>query len=463
VKIAGWQARCFDIVIVLSLSALLIYPVLYKVVQYYDFQIHDWDTGIYSNVIWNLANGNGFHSALLGGNDLGEHFSPIIAVFVPFFMIDPSPIWLLAGQGLAVGATYVLLYFAAVKIFGDANLRFVRPLALVFAIWALVYRPLWFALLFEFHPSTLATPLLAGALLALMYGRDRVLWCLVAVLLLSKENAPLAVLGLGCYAGLVRLRPRLGLALGAIAAVSAALIFGVVIPSFRTTVWTHYARFGPLVDWPQKSFYLYELIRPLAFLPLAFWRALICALPLVALNLSVNFAGQFSARAQYDDFASVFLLVAAMHGAVVVFRAVGSVLKGWRATVAYGVVALVAVLLATLKEHDVYELSDLRAIWPGQKEWQLRQELAHFSSLPREIGIAAQQVLGPYLSARPRYVPIPDAVTGLDLRRLRSGDEVLITPIGDPNTFSELAKQFNRAPNLALIHSSPVLRVYEVR
>jgi uncharacterized membrane protein len=181
VKIAGWQARCFNIVIVLSLSALLIYPVLYKVVQYYDFQIHDWDTGIYSNVIWNLANGNGFHSALLGGNDLGEHFSPIIAVFVPFFAIDPSPIWLLAGQGLAVGATYVLLYFAAVKIFGDANLRFVRPLALVFAIWALVYRPLWFALLFEFHPSTLATPLLAGALLALMYGRDRVLWCLVVV------------------------------------------------------------------------------------------------------------------------------------------------------------------------------------------------------------------------------------------------------------------------------------------
>src|SRR5262245_38843992 len=218
----------FDIIrrlaVLLLLSAFVTIAVLSKVIQYYSFRIGDWDTGIYSNVVWNLASGDGFYSDVLNLNHLGEHFSPIIAVFVPFFLIYPSPLWLLVAQGLAVGATYVLLYFVALKVFSDANTRLAKPLALIFAIWAFLYRPLTSALLFEFHPSTLATPLLAAAVLALLHSCDRLLWVSVAGLLLSKENAPLAVLGLGIYAGLVLFRPRLGIALGVVAGVSAALI-----------------------------------------------------------------------------------------------------------------------------------------------------------------------------------------------------------------------------------------------
>jgi uncharacterized membrane protein len=266
-------------------------------------------------------------------------------LFAPFFIIDPSPIWLLAAQGLAVGATYVLLYFVAVKIFCGASARFARPLALVFAIWASFYRPLTSALLFGFHPSTLATPLLAAAVLALLHSRDCVLWLLVVALLLSKENATLAVLGLGCYAGLVLFRWRLSIALGAAAAVSAALIMGVVMPFFRSDHWEHYNRLAPFAEWSKKTAYLLALVKPLAYLPLASWRSLICAVPLVGLNLSVAYTAQFSTAYQYNDFVSVFLLVAAMHGAVVVLRAVGSVFEGWRAIAAYIFIALVALLL----------------------------------------------------------------------------------------------------------------------
>ena len=122
VRLGNW----FDVAVFLLLSILVIVAFLSKLVQYYGFQIHDLDTGIYSNLVWNLVNGNWFYSGVLNCNYLGEHFSPIIVVFAPFFIVHPSPVWLLGAQGLAVGTTYVLLYFIAVKIFCEANTNFAQ-------------------------------------------------------------------------------------------------------------------------------------------------------------------------------------------------------------------------------------------------------------------------------------------------------------------------------------------------
>ncbi len=485
--------RC-NAVSFLILSALATIAVLSKVIQYYSYQIHDWDTGIYSNVVWHLVSGDGFHSDVLNRNLLGEHFSPIIAVFVPFFAVYPSPVWLVAAQGLSVGTTYVLLYFAALKIFHDADSGFAKPLALIFALWAFLYRPLTSALLFEFHPSTLATPLLAAAVLALLHSRDRVLWLLVAVLLLSKENASLAVLGLGFYAGLVLSRPRLGIALGLVAVVSAVLVMGVLMPLFRTGDWQHYGRLGPFAEWQQKTIYLLGLVTALGFLPLLSWRSLMCAVPLIGLNLSVAYFPQFSMQFHYDDFASVFLLVAAMHGAVVALRAIGSASKGWRAFSLFVVIGLVALLLVQLASPSApifyllksrsddgerqldQRLTDylrlvqlvrpsapifyLLKFWPGDKEQQLHQDLAKYRRLPIETGIAAQSVLGPYLSARQRYVSIYAASQGLDMQRLKPGDMVLITPID--SRFAELKRLLEKTPGLTKVHVSSVLSVYQV-
>jgi uncharacterized membrane protein len=438
-----------------SLFFLVAVATLAKVVQFYDFRISDWDTGIYSNVVWNLVSGDGFYSDINTANQLGEHFSPIVLAFVPLFLIAPSPLWLLAAQGLAVGATYVLIYCIGLKIFGDANLRLARPLALLFAIWTFFYRPLTSALLFQFHPSTLATPLVAAALLALLYGRDRLIWVLVGVLLLSKENAPLAVLGLACYAGVVLSRPRLGLALAAVAAASAALIMKVLMPLFQSGEWGHYGRLGPFAEWHRKAQYLYALLKGLAFLPLASWRSLVCALPLVALNLSVAYPAQFSLNYHYDDFASVFVLVAAMHGVV----EIGSALQGWHVGFKY-VVAIIAVIL--VQPPSTSALNYLLAHRPGDAEWQLHQELASIRDLPRSVGIAADDILGPYLSARDRYVPIRMPADVPAVTRLKPGDKVAITPLRRPERFAAMERLLREVPGLVKVHASLVLHVYEV-
>jgi hypothetical protein len=179
--------------------------------------------------------------------------------------------------------------------------------------------------------------------------------------------------------------------------------------------------------------------------------------PLIGLNLSVGYSAQFSRGWQYDDFASVFLVVAAMHGAVVALRVVGSAFEGRRAIATYIFMALVALLLT---EPRASAISSLQRSWPGDKELQLYRALAAYRSLPFEIGIAAQQDLGPYLSARPRYNPIHSPFTeGIDTLSLKPGDRVLVTPIRD---FDGLEQALERDQRLTRVYVSPVLRVYEV-
>ena len=61
-----------------SLFCLVAVVTLAKVLQFYTFRISDLDTGIYSNVVWNVVSGDGFYSDVNMTNQLGEHFSPIV-------------------------------------------------------------------------------------------------------------------------------------------------------------------------------------------------------------------------------------------------------------------------------------------------------------------------------------------------------------------------------------------------
>jgi len=432
---------------------------LTKVNQFYGFYINDYDTGIYTNVVWNILTGDGFYSDILLRNHLGEHFSPIIILFAPLFLVAPSPIWLLAAQGLAVGTTYILIYFIALKIFGESNRPYPKALALLFAVWAFFYPPLMSALIFEFHPSTLGTPLVAGAILALLYGRNRLLWVLVGLLLLSKENAPLAILGLGLYAWLMLSRSQLAVALIATAGLSAALVMGVVMPFFRSGGWEHYDRLGPLVEWQKKMVYLYRLVKPLAFLPLASWRSLLCAGPLVALNLSVGYYPQYSGFLQYNDFGSVFFLLAAIHGADSLLGVLDSGLKPQKVTLLYALIAIAAVAAVGPQRYTV--LTYVRLYWPGDAEQQLYREIAPYRSLPLNVGIATDGVLGPYLSARQRYI---DLKKPENIALLRTGDLVLITSIL-PTRGQECAQTerlLAEEVKFVMIHKSAVLCVYQV-
>ena len=414
----------------LSLMALLC--VLAKVVQFYGFALNDFDTGIYGNIAWNLAHGEGFHSDVLNRNHLSVHFSPLTALFAPAYAFFPTPMVLMIGQGLAAGITLLLLYRIATHILDRAIGGEQRQLIiLAFCLLAFVYGPFTNALLSHFHPPTVAMPILAGCLLALIERRTWLLYLLIPILLTAKENAPLAVAGLSVYAALVQGRWWLGFVLGVLSVISLSLILLVIMPAYQDGSWVMASRLQPLALLGDKAVYLVLLVLPLGFLPLLAWRAAAAALPLIAVNLASGYGGQLELKYHYNDLISIFLLVAALHGfnRLMTWRepqlAIATAALRFRLPKAAHMIAIV-ILLALVLNKGRNPITDIVRHWPSSDDLRLHQALVPYRKAPADQAIIAQSGLGPYVSNRSRYVMLKSGWRADDLI---PGDLILLSDI----------------------------------
>jgi len=400
-----------------------------KLGQLRGFAVNDFDTGIYANLVWNIAHGEGFWSDVLRVNHLGEHVSPIVVLFAPFAYCCNLAAVLLLAQGAAVALAIALMLPLLADIARPlGGRRWLVAIGLTLA--ATLYKPLLSALWFEFHPSTLGMPLLVGALIAMRAGRMWTLAILVALLLTTKELAVASTLSLALYAALVLRRTRLAGVLAAVAVLAAIVAFAIVLPTMRGATWGHVGRFAPLASPLSKEAYLALLLAGLGFLPLLSWRALIPVLPLLLVNLSVGFPLQFSRSAHYDDHALVFLLVGAAHGAVTLGRALDRVALrsktlGW--SLALPAIALVAVCVWEWRGRLPHQ--EIRRWRLSEAHEQLRARLAEFAHAPPAQGIVAQAGLGPYVNQRYRYEMIRTHPRRMPYR---PGDLILITDLVDP-------------------------------
>ncbi len=455
---AGTPAPC-RLLLGILFGYFILLSVALKLLEYYSFEAYTFDTGVYANVVYNLFTDGSFYSDILRRSHLGEHFSPIIALFVPFYAIEPSATWLLAVQGLAGGIASILMYVFGRSLFRGCGGWAAWALPVGLALLTFGYPPLSSAIRFEFHPSTLGVPLLIGALLALRQDRGWLAGLLVGLLFLTKENAPLAVLGAGLYALLVLSRPRAGALLALAAGLVGVALLLVVMPLFRDEAWRHYDRLGPWSLWEAKATYLFHLLSGLAFLPLLHWRSLVAALPLLLLNLSVQYQPQFSSQYHYDDLLSVFLLVSAAHGAGRLLALCRTRLAShWARLPALAALAAAGVL-ACLGSLGLWD--ELRRAWPSAQEWRLFHELQPFQATPDPIAIAADGTLGPHLALRERFWALGtwEGWEGM-LDRMAPGDLVLQTPLHLPKVFQAQRAVLDADPRFEVIHDSEVLRVY---
>mgnify|MGYP006279315899 CR=1 FL=1 len=377
-----------------------------KVFEHYIFY-SGYDTAIYSNLAWNIAHGKGYFSDVLGRHHLGEHFSPVMFLFAPLYRLFPTAQVLMAAMGIAVGATFALLIPLGRIIFGDLAPR--RRTVLIWCLPAvfLLYRPVQAALLSQFHPSTLGMPLIAGVILCLHTRRNAGATVLTALLLTTKENAILAVFGLSIYSLLVLRRGKPALILALTGAVAAPVVFGLVMPAFRDGSWGHVSRLAPFAFGQRKLVYLLRLLLPLGFLPLLGWRALLAAVPLIALNLLVSYEPQFSIIRHYDDMASVFLIVAAMHGArlLLLLPLVERTITTHGRTIVRAAVALavpVALIIGWEMFHMVKRKTPDLTRGGIARIQRMHEQIARCRKMPERVRILTHSELAPYLCHRAR-------------------------------------------------------------
>lgn len=312
---------------------------------------------------------------------LGDHFSPALAVLAPFYRLWPGPETLLAAQSLLFALSAVPVTDLAVRWLGRA-----RGVAAGLAYglsWGL-----WQASLFDFHEIALAVPLVACATAALARRRWRaaVWWALP--LLLVKEDMGLLLAGVGGHVLLVGRRRGLGAAALAAAVLGTLLTVLVLIPAANPTGGYAYGATAALGGGDPvtrlllpaaKWWTLAALFAPVLLLALRSPLALLTVLPLAARFWSTNPA-YWSTGFHYSAVLMPVVFVAALDG----LRR----LPGHRALRFAPAAMLVVAVLAAPRP-------DLSG--PGPDALTARRVLA---AVPDGARVAAANRLAPHLTSR---------------------------------------------------------------
>jgi uncharacterized membrane protein len=188
------------------------------------------DLGLFDQVFWNTTQGRPFESTMSQAQPiphslLGDHFSPVLLLFLPFYFAVPHPETLLVIQTLA-------LALGAWPVYLLAKLKLPAAYA---PLWVLAYFlsvPLAAINLYDFHEVALSVAPLGFALYFLERGRTG--WFLLSLLVtfLIKEEMALVGAGFGMSALLGKRDWKLGLGVVAGSLLAFAALIQVAIPFF---------------------------------------------------------------------------------------------------------------------------------------------------------------------------------------------------------------------------------------
>jgi|SRR5579883_753436 len=309
------------------------------VLRYTTFQADAFDLGNMDQAIWNTLHGRPFQFTNQGSDNYGPptrlatHVEPIIFLLSLLYLFHADARILLIFQTLVLVAGALPVFLLARKLLPRLPL-----LAFIMAAAYLASPALLGLNLYDFHPVSLATPLLLYAVLALEYRRYG--WFLLACLLACacKEDVPLAVAMLGVLILWKYRLPRLGILLIVAGFLWSALAFFVIMPHFfpgeqHNNYWYRYA--ATLGSTPSAAvvnlllhpwllftlfisldrvYYLASLLRSSGFLALLAPEWLLPTLPSLAVNMLANGDAYHSGVYQYNAAIIPFVMIAAVHG-----------------------------------------------------------------------------------------------------------------------------------------------------
>lgn len=302
--------------------------------QHLAFETGRFDLGNLTQAVWSTADGDVLAMTDLAGRQisrLGAHFDPIVAALVPLWWAWPDPAVLLLVQAGAVALGAIPVYRLAGRHLGSSQA------ALGLALVYLLYPPTQWLVLDDFHPVALATPLLLAAWDFLDEDRLLAFALTAGVACVTKEHIGFVVAAMGLWYAFGRGRRRRGLAIGALGAAVAMLATTVVVPHFAPGTGSPFAArydavggspggiLDTLVTSPGTVLaeaiegrdlrYLFDLLLPLAGLPLLAPAAALVATPELAANLLSDTTTQTSVHFHYTAATIPALLVATIFAA----------------------------------------------------------------------------------------------------------------------------------------------------
>ena len=326
---------------------------------------------------------------------------------------------LLIGQAALVALSAWPVHRLGLRLLGDP------AAAALCAAATLLYPPLQFAALDEFHPVTLAIPFLLFAFVFLEEDRRWLALPFLVLAALCKEQIPLVIALMGLYFAL-RKRKRWPLLITLGAGLYFLLAVGVVIPRFNanaanefldryeggegslrslaTDLLAHPLRTARTALDPSGVGHLVKLLWPFGFTSLLSPLTLLISLPESLLNLLSNKPQQQSIAYHYVAGEAPFVIAAMVLG----LRRLGGWLtrsrqsaRGARSPRLYRGLAAAVVAVALLASLTVGPLSGARPGWGRAITPEHRAVIEEaFALVPDDAAVSADNALAAQLSER---------------------------------------------------------------
>lgn len=372
------------------------------------------DLATQTQTIWGYSHFEIIRNTVIGiPNLLGDHFHPMLMVLAPLFWIWNSAGVLLVAQG-------VLLALAGVPIFlwGAERLGVVAGLAFQASFY--LYWGILAGVLFDFHHVVFGVVAVSWALYATVTRRNLLLAVSVLVAMLSREDVPLTLIGLGFYIFLVQRRFVLGAGLMVVNAAWFGLLLKVILPSLGGVAYRHWM-YSELGGGPGTAT-LHVLRDPIDSVKLLFtpaiklrvwvasfgnWLFLPVLSPLVLVALPAFFErfwndgpDFWTFHMQYSMQAAPILAFAAVDGAARLARlwpARSPALVGTR-------VAITVLVASALLSVAVNPLSELGTYVSSETATDIQDCL---DTIPSTASVAATQSLLSHLATRRQIYQIP--------------------------------------------------------
>jgi uncharacterized membrane protein len=366
------------------------------------------DLAVQDQTIWGYSRFHVIHNTVLGvPNLLGDHFHPILMVLAPFYWIWDSAGVLLVAQGILVAVAGVPIYMWAEQRLGwVAGLAF---LLTYFVFWGILA-----GVVYDFHHVAFAVPAISAAMYAVLNRRNRLLWSMVVVAMLTREDISLTLIALGLYVVVVQRRYRLGLVLAGLNTAWFALLLGVVMPALVGGPYRHWT-YDALGSGPIESA-VFVLRHPLASLQLLFvpthkalvwigsllsWAFLpmvspiaLVALPTFLERMWSSSPSFWSFQFQYSMLPAPILAFAAIDTCARI-RSMTGVRFAWLSTKLLPIAALVAGTIFTLV--PIRPFDEVSTYLSADRAAQIQSCL---NTIPSTAGVSASNTLVPHLSHR---------------------------------------------------------------
>ncbi len=410
-----------------------------------------YDLGNVDQAIWNTAHGRilQFTNWIGKGDDfrypsrLAMHFEPIYFLITPLYWLWSDVQLLFILQAVVVAAGALAIFRLGLDEIGQP-----WP-AVVLAMAFLLYAPLQWALLDDFHAVTLTGGLIPFAFLALRRRRWGWFTTLALLIMATKEDMPLLVGMMGLYALVWERQRAVGLGTIAVAALWFVLSVLVIIPYYTLGGQSQYlgryadvigpggltlanapvllvAMIRTLLAWETVR-YLIGMLWPMAFVPLAGWPALLIAVPSIALNLLSDNPTQHVLGRHYVAPIAPLVAVAAVMGVTAISRQLSaishqplaisrlsSIARRLSSSPRYVAGTLAAlILLASLGAQWEHGFTPLARDYDPPRLTAHHRLLARFlAQIPPDASVSTQQNLNPHLSQRERITIIPYDFSG---------------------------------------------------